>query len=354
MNDGAVDADITLQWCMMNPVHVLSATTASRVTNGRATRDNLAGHSRQNAGDGLVLGLSGMLHYAVGLSVSRDNVWTNSTAARGVIHEPMVETQTLMAVLAGGPYGPSDGVGSFNKSLIMRACRPDGVLLKADKPVTMMDSAFAVLPFEGPLPCSNSSHPSDLTCAVVNVWSTHSDVPGAGRYGYVLGLDLAAPFDVIPANILGAADGGGGAGAATYQVVEYWHGMRAASAVVATNQAPFTITPPPRSNNSAIITNAYYIFAPVLPASGWCYLGEPDKIVTASTRRVASVSESADGALRVCLVGSSEESIVALARGPSGTLFEARCPIPRLPTETVDGKVEMTCSEPHGCVCGSC
>jgi hypothetical protein len=71
-------------------------------------------------------------------------VWTNSSQRRGAVHEPMVQTQSLLAFLAGGPYGPSDGVGGGNRSLIMRSCREDGLLLRADKPVTMMDSAFTV------------------------------------------------------------------------------------------------------------------------------------------------------------------------------------------------------------------
>ena len=64
-----------------------------------------------------------------------------------MVHEPMVEAQTLLAVMSGGPYGPSDGAGSFNRSLIMRSCRDDGVLLRPDKPATLMDTAFAVIPF---------------------------------------------------------------------------------------------------------------------------------------------------------------------------------------------------------------
>ena len=128
MNGAAAEANVSLQWCMMNPVHVLAATTASEVTNGRTTRDNHPGKSRKSAGEGstsfqtmfgaflsispfvaartrrgiysawrpclleadwclrsdvmttnsrgsgLVLGISGMLHHAVGMWVSRDNV----------------------------------------------------------------------------------------------------------------------------------------------------------------------------------------------------------------------------------------------------------------------------------------
>ena len=271
----------------------------------------------------------------------------------------MVETQTLMAVLAGGPYGPSDGVGAFNKSLLLRSCRSDGVLLKADKPVTMMEPAFAALPFDGPVPpnCSGpaAGHPSDLTCMVINVWSTHADIPGAGRYGFVLGLDLVAPFTVAPADFIGEASGGDRDAVAEYQVVEYWHGMRGDRVVVATDKAPFRIVPPPLSLDPAIITHAYYVFAPVLPTSGWCYLGEPGKIVTASARRVEAVSEPTNTSIQVRMVGSPGEVITVLARGPSGKLYEASCAVSELshadPADTIDGKVGITCGEPHGCVC---
>jgi hypothetical protein len=190
MNEAATAANVSLQLCMMNPVHTLASTLLSQVTNGRATRDNHAGRSRASTGDGLVLGISGMLHYAVGIWPSRDNVWTNASQRRGSVHEPMVETQSLLAFLSGGPYGPSDGAGGGNRSLIMRSCREDGLLLRADKPLTMMDSAFLALPFDSLPECHGPAGLYDLTCAAVNVWSTHSSIGGALRYGYVLGLDL--------------------------------------------------------------------------------------------------------------------------------------------------------------------
>jgi hypothetical protein len=48
--DAAADtANISLQMCMMNPVHTLATTLMHKVTNGRATRDNHPGKSRANA-----------------------------------------------------------------------------------------------------------------------------------------------------------------------------------------------------------------------------------------------------------------------------------------------------------------
>ena len=167
----ANDANITLQFCMMNGAHALATTQAGRVTNGRATRDN---HPHQvqspsldpgNAGNGLVLGISGMLHYALGIWPSRDNVWTNSSVTEHGGPEPMPAQQTLLAVLAGGPYGPSDGAGSANRSLVLSSCRDDGVLLRADKPITMLDSALRLTGFAA----------SEIPRAV-NAWATHSQI----------------------------------------------------------------------------------------------------------------------------------------------------------------------------------
>ena len=67
MNDAARDVNISLQFCMMNGAHALASTLYSQVTNGRATRDNHPNQTQStslnpsNAGNGLVLGLSGML-----------------------------------------------------------------------------------------------------------------------------------------------------------------------------------------------------------------------------------------------------------------------------------------------------
>jgi hypothetical protein len=77
-----------------------------------------------------------MLHDALGFWPSRDNVWTNSSVLAGStttttttmrsavghrrMNEPMVETETLLALLAGGPYGVADKAGSINRSLALR------------------------------------------------------------------------------------------------------------------------------------------------------------------------------------------------------------------------------------------
>jgi hypothetical protein len=365
MDAAAASANISLQMCMMNPVHTIATTLMHQVTNGRATRDNHPGQDRTSAGNGLVLGISGMLHFAMGIWPSRDNVWTNSSVSDHGGPEPMVETQTLMAFLSGGPYGPSDCAGCGNRSLIMRSCREDGVLLRADKPTTMLDSAFVALPFEGG--GCNGSEWFDLTCEVINVWATHSDVEtsdGTVRYGYVLGLDLKAPFEVTPMDILPATnatrrapaeaaavagervgnsgtDGepgvGGSSPARQYRVWEYWRGISPGPDTVTAacdDTHPFSVPAAEANANRAVIVSGYYIMAPVLP-NGWTYLGEPGKLVVASARRVLRIEhvvaiEESDGSgggggLAVCVALSTGETMTAFARSPDAKMHAVEC-----------------------------
>lgn len=324
MNDAATSANITLQFCMMNPVHTMLSTMLTRVTNGRATRDNHPGRPRDeradpmNAGNGLVLGLSGMLHYAVGIWPSRDNVWTNSSVVGHGGPEDMVQTQTLLAMLSGGPYGPSDGAGSANRTLIMRSCRDDGVLLRADKPITMLDSALLAVPFAD----------DGVAIAPINVWATHSNI-GPLRYGYVLGLDLNRTFSVFPRDIFPGAPE-----AQQYLAWESWHGLAAQGTpgepTLVNASRPFAVPAPKLAANEAVITSTYHVFSPVL-SSGWTFLGEPGKIVAASARRVAWVRDDGSSkALRVCLVGAPGESVTLAvhSRHAVPSISSGRCAFP--------------------------
>jgi hypothetical protein len=319
MNGAAATANISLQMCMMNPVHTLATTLMHKVTNGRATRDNHPGQDRTNAGNGLVLGISGMLHYALGIWPSRDNVWTNRSVSDHGGPEPMVETQTLMAFLAGGPYGPSDCAGCGNRSLIMRSCREDGVLLRADKPITMLDSAFTAVRFEG-------EGCDDLTSEVINVWATHADISGGLRYGYVLGLDLRTSYNITPGDILPTTVASKRQ-RQEYRVWEYWRGLAQGpdTTTMACDEAhPFTLPAGKMSANRAVIVSSYFVMAPVL-SNGWSYLGEPGKLIAVSRRRVHSIDEAASG-LSVCVALSSvEETLTAFARSPDAEIHSAEC-----------------------------
>ena len=313
---------VSLQFCMMNPAHVLASTLVYAATNGRATRDNHPGKTRVSPGDGKILGVSSLLHHALGIWPSRDNVWTNSSVASHGGPEPMVTTQSLMAVLSGGPYGPSDGAGSANRSLLMRACRDDGLLLRGDKPVTIMDVALLALPFDRDVTPTKATGYDPI-----HVWSTFSSIPshsepgGSVRYHYILGLDLSRPFVVHPADldsdfVVHPADLDSDSDSdsvsistismektlpTTYVAWEYWEGLdphnNNNNTVIVDNNHPFLVPSPPLSSNPAIITSTYHVLSPCL-ANGWAYLGEHGKFIAASRRRVAFIDGLKNG-LRV-------------------------------------------------------
>jgi hypothetical protein len=93
----AAELNVSLQFCMMDPVHALMSTLVPAVTNGRASKDNVGDPER-----GLVIGLSSMLLHAVGIWPSRDNIRTNSTEQNAKEGNRL---NTVLALLAGGPYG---------------------------------------------------------------------------------------------------------------------------------------------------------------------------------------------------------------------------------------------------------
>ena len=202
-----------------------------------------------------------------------------------------------LSSIAGHP-----GAGCGNRSLIMRSCRDDGVLLRADKPATMMDAAFTALQFEGG---------TGAELAAINVWSTHSDIRRASgessavRFGYVLGLDLLRPFNITTADILPARNSAPSWSGA-YRVWKFWRGLSAGQDTttrLCDGTTPFELPAPPRSGNAAVITSSFHVLAPVL-RNGWAYLGEPGKLVSASARRVRTIDDRAADRLTVCLLGS--------------------------------------------------
>ena len=70
----------------------------------------------------------------------------------------------LVATLSTGPVGFSDALGYENASLILRTCRPDGLLLKPTLPLAAIDRSF---------------HVGDASLSVAvpaggHVWATHT------------------------------------------------------------------------------------------------------------------------------------------------------------------------------------
>ncbi|KAJ9447365.1 Beta-galactosidase 8 [Diplonema papillatum] len=283
MGVAAAAANITLQWCMMYPNHVLKTTEVPSVTNGRASQDGVGAPRRH-----LVLGYSCMLLHIVGLWCSADNAWSNTTLAP--TRDPDPTSDVLIAALVAGPYGVADSYQSFNKSLIMQTTRSDGILLKPDRPVTAMDLGF-VLGF------SNNTrvpHPYYL-------WSTHTDVSDA-RFSYLLAINSESPINIAAADL----DDRDPSGTKSYVAYNYFNPT--ASAVWFGGGAPtssftFPAAPAPKNQTVQALGYGYWVTAPVL-LNDWVFLGE-GKFIAASVNRVVSFAAATD----------SLEVVVKVARG---------------------------------------
>eukprot|EP01060_Flectonema_neradi_P036842 TRINITY_DN721_c0_g1_i5.p1 TRINITY_DN721_c0_g1~~TRINITY_DN721_c0_g1_i5.p1 ORF type:complete len:770 (+),score=161.41 TRINITY_DN721_c0_g1_i5:67-2310(+) len=298
MGDAAKELGVSLQYCMMQPIHTLKSTEVYQVTNGRASRDAVGVPSFH-----LVLGMSGMLPYSTGIWPSADNVWTSAVEGTQTRAPPLYTN--IIALLVGGPYGPSDEVGKLNKTTIMQTCRDDGLLLRADKPVTMVESAF---------------RNGFVDANPLAVWSTYSEIDGY-RWGYVLGLNLNNPYPLLSSDINDFKN-------STYRVFSYLssEGMKQTTEMNA--GTPFMIPACPEPGTQPPqLGHGYHVAAPLLNG-GWYFLGEVGKIVSASTVRVKSVASDA-ATLTLQMEGVSNEVVQIGFIKPSSTSTSFfSCPTP--------------------------
>lgn len=182
--------------------------------------------------------------------------------------------------------GPADVAGAMNRSLIMRSCREDGVLLRADKPATAIDTSWSA---------------SFDTLEPIHAWGTFSQV-GTARWSYLLGLNLVQPLRISP-HTLDPAAALGGVTSHGWVAYEGWHGIAASAASSSACHAhkncfqllsdaepgssPDLVLPSCPQVSDMTLGHTLWNVAPVLPG-GWVYLGEKDKIVAVSGRRLRS------------------------------------------------------------------
>ncbi len=294
MDRAAAAYNVTTQLCMMNPSHALASTRMKTVTNGRASPD----HVRIGPQRELMLGINSLLLAALGVWPSRDNVWTNCTeqADRDWGNETDPMTQTVLAVLAGGPYGPADQAGAANRSLLMQTCRDDGRLLKVDYPAVPLESTWTIA-FDADAP--------------VAVWAAMSFAAGPSPWAYVIAQNLESSYPVSPSDI-------GADAAQRYLSYEYYYGIQRSQVIPVSSAAPALLPACPQRDARTSGT-VFWVFAPVLE-SGWAYLGETTKIVAASRTRIVQYTPNLDrgssGGFEMRLNGAPKERIEIAVLAP--------------------------------------
>ena len=257
---------------------MLAASSHAAVTNARATGDYF------HAFEQWAVGGTSLFYWAIGILPFKDGFYSSNNKQVGgqtVGPEKDPDREALMATLSCAMVGPMDGIELLNASRVMTSCRKDGVLLKPDKPLATSESCF------------RSANP---TC---HVYHTFSDVVLANasssfRAHYIFSNDV----EPLTADMLYHPS------AAARHLYYNWY--TGAAGVF-------------ESSNALAAGYEGHIFAMVVPelANGWTLLGEIEKYVPLSRKRVSGVQLSGQN-MYVTLAGVPGEDVNVCALRSSG------------------------------------
>jgi hypothetical protein len=145
MGEAAEKLGINIQYCMSFPRHILQALEIPRVTQTRVSYD----YAEQLNGDEQTwpIGISSMFADAIGIAPFKDVFWSTSIEP-GHSYGPQTkedfpDREVLIATLSMGPVGPGDAINYANVERIMKCCRKDGLILKPDRPLTMINALIS-------------------------------------------------------------------------------------------------------------------------------------------------------------------------------------------------------------------
>jgi hypothetical protein len=138
----------------------------------------------------------------------------------------------------------------MNKSLVLRSCRSDGILLRPTKPATMLDAAW-----------SASFH--DLVPRYVQSAFSHI---GGHRWSYVLSLNLEAEFSVTATDLHSSTS------ETAYVSYEYVHCAVGPYTTVSASTSSKLVLPARPQVDDLTPGWGYFVVAPVLTSGMWCIL----------------------------------------------------------------------------------
>lgn len=267
MADAMGQQNMTMQYCMPTTRHFLQGAKYSNLTSIRVSEDRFD-QSRWRS-----FLYASRLASALGIWPFTDVLMSAET------------DNLLLATLSAGPVGIGDRLGTLNIANLLRAVRPDGVIVKPDVPLTPVDSSFL-----------SDSH--NLLAPLLA--STYSDFGGLKAYylfAFPQGPNTQAVFQLsdlgmrLPAYLYDYSDGTG------------------------------RVVNPAEVLNETIANGwMYQVAAPIGP-SGMALLGDTGQFVTLGKKRVMSLTD--DGALQFS---------IAFAKGETSRTIEGYSP--EAPTAT--------------------
>jgi len=305
---------------MALPVHILQSTEIPSVNQLRCHDD----YNPSNTG--WRIGQTALLAWSVGLVPFKDDFWSSGNVQAGCnknyakCQEPNPVLETLVAALSTGPVGPSDSVGNLNYSLIMRTCTQNGLLLKADKPATAIDSTFL----------------RSSTANLLQVWDSFTQI-GNNRWHYILAADLDVAYTVATADIELA-----GIRSYVFDYFAFLNGTRKVSLFDDEHDLQIPNLQKTMDTASGVVPFKYYVIAPVLK-SGWVLLGETQKFVTVSNQRITSLVDTSTS-LVITFAGTSGEELPISLYNAATSSFVTPTPVFRTSTSATITCTTSTCT----------
>jgi hypothetical protein len=142
----AEQVGINIQYCMSLPHHFLQALQIPSVTHARASDDYAVGLVDRSKAQWSI-GVTSMFLDAIGIAPFKDVLWSTSMQPGSPYGSSAIEVlpdrQILAATLSTGPVAVGDGINFTNVERIMKCCRQDGLILKPDRSLTIINQVAA-------------------------------------------------------------------------------------------------------------------------------------------------------------------------------------------------------------------
>lgn len=147
MGTAADQVGVNIQYCLRLPRHGLQALEIPRVSRARVSNDYALHIVQNNSKPQWNIGISSMLASAIGVAPFKDVLWSSVNEPNAPypapVMEPVPDREILIATLSTGPLAPGDGIDYIDVARIMRCCREDGLILKPDRSIAMIDALVA-------------------------------------------------------------------------------------------------------------------------------------------------------------------------------------------------------------------
>eukprot|EP00026_Physarum_polycephalum_P002700 Phypoly_transcript_02708.p1 GENE.Phypoly_transcript_02708~~Phypoly_transcript_02708.p1 ORF type:complete len:605 (+),score=75.81 Phypoly_transcript_02708:816-2630(+) len=283
---GAYHHGINIEYCMDFTSVLLTSLENPTATHSRAGGDYLPG----GASTQWKIGVTSIFLWAIGLYPDKDTFYTTTTEmvnnTKAPFHnfkEPYPVTHAIAASLSAGPITPSDGIGGTDKTLVMRMCASDGLLLKPDRPAINIDSTWIQRTFGG-----NIGPQGDVITSYTQI--------GPFTWHFIFGAQLTASYNFLTSDLLLPFSG---------QYVAFLFNSTDDKDIKLVN---FDTSTPLQIPAGSTYGDAYYWIASPVLDNGWVFLGETDKYITVSKQRFKSVTTT-NSNVQIELAGEPGEQV---------------------------------------------